>query len=293
MPRAHANGIDLEWEEFGNADDPPLLLIMGLGGQMIVWDEEFCALVASHGFRVIRFDNRDVGLSTKIEGGPEPDLLAAFTGDTSSASYTLDDMADDAAGLLDALGIAAAHVVGASMGGMIAQTLAIRHPDKVQTLTSIMSTTGALDVGQPDPAAIPLLLKPPPLDRAGYIEHSVDSSRVLTSPGFPFDEEGTRERAARSFDRCFHPAGVGRQLLAIMASGDRTPALRALHVPTLVVHGEGDPLITPSGGRATAAAVPGARLLMIPGMGHDLPREAWDTIVDAIVELVATTREPV
>jgi len=184
MPRAHANGIDLEWEEFGNADDPPLLLIMGLGGQMIVWDEEFCALVASHGFRVIRFDNRDVGLSTKIEGGPEPDLLAAFTGDTSSASYTLDDMADDAAGLLDATGIAAAHVVGASMGGMIAQTLAIRHPDKVQTLTSIMSTTGALDVGQPDPAAIPLLLKPPPLDRAGYIEHSVDSSRVLTSPGF-------------------------------------------------------------------------------------------------------------
>jgi pimeloyl-ACP methyl ester carboxylesterase len=293
MPRAHANGIDLEWEEFGNADDPPLLLIMGLGAQMIVWDDEFCALIAARGFRVIRFDNRDVGLSTKIEGGPTPDLLAAFTGDASSASYTLDDMADDAAALLDELGITSAHVMGASMGGMIAQTLAIRHPQKVQTLTSIMSTTGALDVGQPDPAVIPLLLTPPPVDRAGYIEHSVGGSRVLTSPGFPFDEERTRARAAESYDRCFDPAGGARQLLAILASGDRTPALGSVRVPTLVVHGDADPLVTPSGGRATAAAVPGARLLMIPGMGHDLPREAWETIVDAIVELVATTREPV
>jgi pimeloyl-ACP methyl ester carboxylesterase len=293
MPTAHANGIDLEWEEFGSADDPPLLLIMGLGAQMIVWDEEFCELIAARGFRVIRFDNRDTGLSTKIEGGPPPDLLAAFTGDTSSASYTLDDMADDAAGLLDALGIAAAHVVGASMGGMIAQTLAIRHPHKVQTLTSIMSTTGALDVGQPEPSAVALLLTPPPVDRAGFIEHSIGTSRVLTSPGFPFDEEGARGRAARSYDRCFHPAGVGRQLLAILASGDRTPALRSLRVPTLVVHGDADPLVTPSGGRATAAAVPGARLLMIPGMGHDLPRGAWETIADAIVELETTTRESV
>jgi pimeloyl-ACP methyl ester carboxylesterase len=293
MPRAHANGIDLEWEEFGNADDPPLLLVMGLGAQMTAWDDEFCALVAARGFRVIRFDNRDVGLSTKIDGGPTPDLLAAVTGDASSASYTLDDMADDAAGLLDVLGITSAHVVGASMGGMIAQTLAIRHPDKVQTLTSIMSTTGALDVGQPDPATIPLLLTPPPVDRAGFIEHSVGSSRVLTSPGFPFDEERTRARSAESYDRCFYPVGAARQLLAILVSGDRTPALRALQVPTLVVHGDGDPLVTPSGGQATAAAVPGARLLMMPGMGHDLPREAWDTIVDAIVELVAMTREPV
>jgi pimeloyl-ACP methyl ester carboxylesterase len=163
----------------------------------------------------------------------------------------------------------------------------------VQTLTSIMSTTGALDVGQPDPAAVALLLTPPPLDRAGFIEHSVGSSRVLASPGFLFDEELARARGARSYDRCFYPAGVGRQLLAILASGDRTPALRSLRVPTLVVHGDGDPLVTPSGGRATAAAVPGARLLMIPGMGHDLPREAWETIVDAIAELVATTRERV
>jgi pimeloyl-ACP methyl ester carboxylesterase len=293
MPRAHANGIDLEWEEFGDADDPPLLLIMGLGAQMIAWDDDFCGLIAARGFRVVRFDNRDTGLSTKIEGGPAPDVLAAITGDTTSASYTLDDMADDAAALLDALGITSAHVVGASMGGMIAQTLAIRHPHKVQTLTSIMSTTGALDVGQPDPAAVALLLEPPPLDRAGFIEHSVGASRVLASPGFPFDDDLERARAARSYDRSFHPAGVGRQLLAIVASGDRTPALRTLQVPTLVIHGEGDRLVTPSGGRATAAAVPGARLLMIPGMGHDLPRQAWEPIADAIGELVATTREPV
>jgi pimeloyl-ACP methyl ester carboxylesterase len=293
MPRAHANGIDLEWEEFGDADDPPLVLIMGLGAQMIAWDDEFCSMIAARGFRVVRFDNRDSGLSTKIDGGPAPDLLAAFTGDTSSASYTLDDMADDAAGLLDALGIAEAHLVGASMGGMIAQTLAIRHPKKVQTLTSIMSTTGALDVGQPEPTAVALLLSPPPVTRDAFIEHTVATSRVLASPGFPFDEERIREVAARSYDRCFQPAGVGRQLLAIIASGDRTPALRSLRMPTLVIHGDADPLVTPSGGRATAEAVPGARLVVIPGMGHDLPRGVWATIVDAIVELEATTREPV
>jgi pimeloyl-ACP methyl ester carboxylesterase len=163
----------------------------------------------------------------------------------------------------------------------------------VQTLTSIMSTTGAPDVGQPDPAAVALLLNPPPFDRAGFIEHSVGASRVLASSGFPFDEQRARARGARSFDRCFHPAGVGRQLLAIMASGDRTSALRSLRLPTLVIHGDADPLVTPSGGQATAAAVPGARLLMIAGMGHDLPREAWETVTDAIVALVATTREPV
>ena len=293
MPRAHANGVDLEWEEFGNPDDPPLLLIMGLGAQMVAWDDEFCRLVAARGFRVVRFDNRDTGLSTKIDGGPAPNVLGAITGDMSSASYTLADMADDTAGLLDALGITAAHVVGASMGGMIAQTLAIRHPDKVQTLTSIMSTTGALDVGQPDPAAVALLLTPPPVDRAGFIEHSVGASRVLASPGFPFDEERARQRGALSYDRCFYPAGVARQLLASLASGDRTPALRSLQVPTLVIHGDRDPLVTPSGGRATAAAIPGARLLVVPGMGHDIPREAWETIADAIVELAATTRQPV
>ena len=293
MPRAHANGIDLEWEEFGKPDDPALVLIMGLGAQMIAWDDELCGMIAGHGYHVIRFDNRDVGLSTKLDGAPAPDVLAAFTGDMSSASYTLDDMADDTAGLLDVLGIGSAHVVGASMGGMIAQTLAIRHPLKVHTLTSIMSTTGALDVGQPEPATVPLLITPPPADRAGFVEHSVRTSRVLSSPGFPFDEERARERGGRTYDRGFHPAGVGRQLLAVVASGDRTPALRSLRLPTLVIHGDADPLIAPSGGRATAAAVPGARLLMIPGMGHDLPRGSWETITDAIVELVATTREPV
>ena len=287
MPRAPANGIELEWEEFGEPDAPPLLLIMGLGAQMIAWDEEFCRLLAARGFRVIRFDNRDAGLSTRIEGR-RPNLLAALTGDFSSAAYRLDDMADDAAGLLDALGIEAADVVGASMGGMIAQTLAIRHPHKVKTLTSIMSTTGAPDVGQPSPDAITLLVTRPPADRERAIEYGVLISRVLSSPGFPFDEERARERATRSYDRGFYPISVGRQLLAVLASGDRTPALRSRRVPTLVIHGDGDPLVTKSGGEATAAAVPGARLLMIPGMGHDLPRSLWETIVAAISEHIAT-----
>lgn len=287
MPRAHVNGIDLEWDDFGEADAPAVLLIMGLGAQMVTWDAEFCLLLASRGFRVIRFDNRDAGLSTKIDG-PSPNLLAALTGDFSSAAYTLDDMADDAAGLLDALRIEAADVVGASMGGMIAQTLAIRHPHKVKTLTSIMSTTGAPDVGQPSPETIALLLTRPPLDRDSVIEYGVATSRVLSSPGFPFDETRARARATASYDRGFNPVGVGRQLLAILASGDRTSALRSLRVPTLVIHGDRDPLVTKSGGEATAAAIPGARLIMIPGMGHDLPRPLWETIVDAISELIAT-----
>ena len=286
MPRAHANGIELEWDEFGAADAPPLLLIMGLGAQMIAWDEDFCRLLAGRGLRVIRFDNRDVGLSTRIEGRG-PNVLAALMGDTSSAAYTLDAMADDAAGLLDALDIEAADVVGASMGGMIAQTLAIRHPHKVKTLTSIMSTTGASDVGQPAPEAIALLVTRPPVDRESAIDYGVGVSRVLSSPGFPFDEARARARATLSYDRGFNPVGVGRQLVAILASGDRTPRLRSLRVPTLVIHGDRDPLVTKSGGEATAQAVPGARLLIIPGMGHDLPLR-WETIVDAISELIAT-----
>jgi pimeloyl-ACP methyl ester carboxylesterase len=293
MPRARANGIELEWDEFGSRNDPPLLLIMGLGAQMIAWDEEFCARLAGSGLRVIRFDNRDVGLSTKIEDGPPPNLLAAFMGDTSSAAYTLRDMADDAVGLLDALGLTAAHIVGASMGGMIAQTMAIRHPARVITLTSIMSTTGDVHVGQPSSDALPLLMTPAPPERDAFIEHGLGVARVLAAPGTVIDEHRTRERAARSFDRGFYPMGVGRQLVAILASGDRTPALRSLDLPTLVIHGEGDPLIDPSGGRATAAAIPGARLLSLPGMGHDLPKELWDTIVDAIVDLVETAQQRV
>jgi pimeloyl-ACP methyl ester carboxylesterase len=293
MPRATANGIELEWDELGPRDGPPLVLVMGLGAQMIMWDDEFCELLAGRGFHVIRFDNRDAGLSTKIEGGPPPDLFAALMGDTSSAAYTLDDMADDAVGLLDALGISVAHVVGASMGGMIAQTMAIRHPEKVLTLTSIMSTTGNAQVGQPSPEALPRLMRPAPTEREAFIEHFVGTTRVLAAPGAPIDEDRTRARAGRSFDRCFYPIGFLRQLLAIAASGDRTPALRSLHVPTLVIHGDGDPLIDPSGGRATADAIPDARLLMLPGMGHDLPQAVWGTIADALVDLIATAQERV
>jgi pimeloyl-ACP methyl ester carboxylesterase len=236
---------------------------------------------------VIRYDNRDVGLSTKIDT-PELDfassLMAAMGGQEVDAPYLLDDMADDAAGLLDALGIHAAHVVGVSMGGMIAQTLAIRHPAKVLTLTSIMSTTGDRDIGQPTPEAMEQLLQPPATDRDGAIEQSVNASKVIGSPAH-FDEGRTRERAAEAYDRSFYPVGVGRQLLAIVASGSRREALGAVRVPTLVIHGGADPLVQPDGGRRTAEAIPGAALLVIDGMGHDLPPAFWPQVVDAIVDL--------
>jgi pimeloyl-ACP methyl ester carboxylesterase len=232
---------------------------------------------------VVRFDNRDVGRSTKIEGGPRPDLMAAAMGDTSSASYTLDDMAEDCCGLLDHLGVQAAHVVGASQGGMIAQTLAIRHPVRVLSLVSIMSSTGDRAVGQTHPEAMPALLTSPPADREGYAEFVVGAFRAIGSPGFEADEDRLRERARESFDRGYYPEGTARQLVAILASGDRTEALRRLDVPTVVIHGAEDALIDVSGGTATAAAIPGAQLELIEGMGHDLPKELWPRFVDLIV----------
>jgi pimeloyl-ACP methyl ester carboxylesterase len=282
MPRANANGIELEYEVFGDEAAPPLLLVMGLGAQMIAWDDAFCTQLAARGHRVIRFDNRDVGLSTKT-GGPLPDIMACLAGDASSATYTLHDMADDAVGLLDVLGIPAAHVVGASMGGMIAQTIAIRHPERVLTLCSIMSTTGASDVGAPTPEAMQELLRPVSTTKEEYLEASVRSSKVIGSTGFPFDEERTRQRAELHFDRCYHPMGVARQLAAILASGDRTDALGKVAVPTVVIHGDADPLVTPTGGEATAKAVPNAEHVVVEGMGHDLPEGAWPQVIDAIV----------
>ncbi len=210
--------------------------------------------------------------------------MAAAMGDASSASYTLDEMADDCAGLLDHLGVQAAHVVGASQGGMIAQTLAIRHPERVLSLVSIMSSTGDRAVGQPHPEALPTLLTRRPADREGFAESAVQVFRVIGSPGFDADEERLRERARASFDRGYHPEGTARQLVAILASGDRTEALRRLDVPTVVIHGTDDALIDVSGGKATAAAIPGARLELIEGMGHDLPRELWPRFVDLIAE---------
>jgi pimeloyl-ACP methyl ester carboxylesterase len=279
---APANGIEIAYQTFGERSDPTMLLVMGLGAQLIHWPEEFCELLASQGFHVVRFDNRDVGLSSKIEDAPVPDLMALAAGDAGSARYTLDDMADDAIGLLDHLEIDKAHVTGASMGGMIAQTLAIRHPQRVLSVCSIMSTTGDRNVGQARPEALALLMAPVPEDRDGYIEFHVNAFKTIGSPGFPFDEEFLRWRGGATFDRSVYRAGFSRQLAAIIASGDRTQALGQIKAPALVIHGADDPLITLSGGEATARATPGADLVVIPGMGHDLPRGAWPQIVAAI-----------
>ncbi len=294
MPRAHANGIEIEYESFGDPGDPTLLLVMGLGAQMLLWDEEFCGGLASRGHRVVRYDNRDIGLSTKLEGRPCATPLeamqATLEGKPFQAAYTLAEMADDATGLLDALGVAAADVVGASMGGMIAQTVALRHPARVRTLTSIMSTTGARDLPPAKPEAMQILMTPAPADRTGNIERAVTASRVLGSPGFPFDEARVRERAARTYDRCFYPAGMARQLVGVLASGSRREALGALRVPTLVIHGKADPLVPVEAGIDTAKSIPGAELLLIEGMGHDLPPGAWPQIIGAISEHTANAR---
>lgn len=280
---ARIDGAEIAFEEFGDPADPAMLLIMGLGVQMLGWDEELCRMLAAEGFRVVRFDNRDVGRSTRYEDGPAPDWTALGAGDGSSAGYLLDGMADDAVKLLDHLEIDAAHVVGASLGGMIAQTLALRHPQRVLSLASFMSTTGDRSVGQPHPEALGALFNPPPNDREGIAEWAVQNWDVIGSPGFEADAEAVRERARASFDRGYHPKGVGRQLAAIIASGDRTPELAGLRLPTLVIHGEQDPLIDVSGGKATAAAIPDAKLILIPGMGHDLPRQLWARFVEEIV----------
>jgi pimeloyl-ACP methyl ester carboxylesterase len=288
MPRIATNSVELEYETFGKAQAPAILLIMGLGAQMILWDEEFCEALAHRGYRVIRFDNRDVGLSTKLEHAGVPNVATALAavaqGRPPSVAYTLRDMADDTAGLLGALGVGAAHVVGASMGGMIAQMLAIAHPERIRTLTSIMSTTGDPTLPPATPAAMRVLMTPAPTERVAFIEHHVEVSRVIGSPGFPFDEERVRARGARVFERGVSAAGVARQLVAILASGNRKSALSSVSAPTLVVHGTADPLVPIAAGRATAEAVPGAELLEIEGMGHDLPRQVWPRLVDAIAK---------
>jgi pimeloyl-ACP methyl ester carboxylesterase len=291
MPRAQANGVELEYEVLGDRDGRPLLLVQGLGSQLVTIDRGFCDELTARGFMVIRFDNRDVGLSTRLDDAGAPDFAAVWEGNRSSLAYTLEDMADDAAGLLDAVGVPRAHVAGISLGGMIAQLLAIRHPDKVLSLASIMSTTGARGVGQPSAEGAAALFAPMPADREAYLERAVANARAaLAGSAFPFDAEAIRRAAARGYDRAYYPAGVGRQLAAAMAATDRTEALRSLRVPTLVLHGDADQIIGVSGGEATAAAVPGARLRRVPGLGHELPRDAWATVADAIAENAA--REP-
>jgi pimeloyl-ACP methyl ester carboxylesterase len=282
IQRARVGEIELAYETFGERANPPLLLVMGLATQMIGWPDEFCRGLADRGLFVVRFDNRDIGLSTHLDDRGAPDILRLLGGDRSRVPYALADLADDTAGLLDALGLDSAHVVGASMGGMIAQLVALRHPARVRSLTSIMSTTGDPAVGTPAEAAMGVLLAPPATDRASAIERAVDAYRVIGSPGFEFDEQALRERAGLSYDRRYNPAGVARQLAAILTTPDRTADLGAVAVPTLVVHGAQDPLVDVSGGRATADAIPGAELVVVAGMGHDLPRDAWPRIVDAI-----------
>ncbi len=275
------DGIELCYEEFGDRSDPTVLLVMGLGTQMLAWDERFCGMLVERGFHVVRYDNRDVGRSTKVAGKP-PTFRQMALRDKQAAAYTLSDMADDAIGLLDALDVQRAHIVGASMGGMIAQTVAIEHPDRVLSLVSIMSNEGGRLKGQPTIAAYRVLLKPAPRELDAYLDHVVKLYGVIGSPGYPADPAVVRERATVAYERGINPAGVGRQMMAIAASPNRTEGLRGLNVPTTVIHGKKDVLVRISGGRAVAKAVPGAKLVEIDGMGHDLPPGVWPQIVDAI-----------
>ncbi|MFN8194326.1 MAG: alpha/beta fold hydrolase [Nocardioidaceae bacterium] len=276
-------GIELCYQTFGSPDGDPLLLVMGLGGPMIWWDPAFCTLLAEQGFFVVRFDNRDTGRSTKVGGRVRRGtLVRAFAGRGGPPPYTLDDMVDDACGLLDHLGIDAAHVVGVSMGGMIAQTMAIGRPERVRSLTSIMSTLGKRTVGWQHPKLLPMLIAPRGPGRAAYAETSARMWQVIGSPSYPQPHAEVLRRAEDTWDRGFSANGVMRQMLAILAQPDRTPALRRLSVPTLVVHGLSDRMVHVSGGRATAAAVPGAELLLVDGMGHDLPKPLFTGFAEAI-----------
>lgn len=280
-------GVSIAFESFGDPADAPVLLVMGFGAQMIAWHEDFCRALAARGRYVIRFDNRDCGLSTRFDDHPVDMgrfIGAVSSGDIASAMamvpYRLKDMADDGFGLLTALGVERAHVVGASMGGMIAQTMAIARPERVLTLTSMMSSTGESEYGQSSPEARTVLFAPKPQDRDGYVA-AAERGLVWASKRYG-DTSVLRELAAAAYDRAYHPAGVGRQLGAMILSGSRADALRELQVPTLVIHGLDDTLIDPSGGRRTAELVPGAELLLIPDMGHDRPRALWPVIIDAL-----------
>ena len=292
MPRAQANGIEIEYELIGPPEAEPLLLISGHGAQLVGYDDDFCEQLADRGFLVIRFDNRDVGLSTKMEGAPEPDLFGAIAGDYSSAAYTLPDMADDAAGLLDFLEIPKAHIVGMSMGGMVAQWVAIRHPEKTLSLVAVMTMSGSRSAGVPKPEAMEAIAGP----AAETVDESVDQAVAnymrFHSPGYPPEEDRIRIREEKAHKRCWHPVGATRQLLAILASGDWTEQLSGITAPTFVIHGDADPIVQPDGGEAIAKAIPGAELMIIPGMAHDVPKPLWPTVFDAISRNAAGARTP-
>jgi pimeloyl-ACP methyl ester carboxylesterase len=281
-----SNGITLAYETFGDPDAVPVLLVMGLGTQMLAWHDGFCEMLADRGHYVIRFDNRDIGLSTHLRDKRPGRPVAAFVG--RKPAYLIPDMADDAAGLIDQLVPGGAHVVGVSMGGCISQTLAIQRPDLVRSLTSISSSTASRRVGRPrlDIAAM-MISRRAATSREEAVAASIDTWRRIGSPGYPFNEERAARLAGEAYDRCYDPAGVSRQFAAILGTPDRTAALGRLDVPTVVLHGEADPLIAVSGGRATAAAIPGALLRTYPGMGHDLPDALWPSFVDEISAVAA------
>ena len=287
---AKVGALDICFQTFGRPSDPPLLLIAGLSAQMILWEDDFCAALAERGLWVVRYDNRDVGKSTQFDGKPLADAGAAVAerkpGDRIAAPYLLKDMAADSVGLMDALGIARAHVVGASMGGMIAQEVAIHWPERVRSLTSIMSTTGDPRLPPPTPAVMTVFTKPPPKTAEEYVEANVAAWLVFRGPGYPEDEQRDRARAIRAAQRGFNPEGGQRQMLAVYASGSRKKTLPSVKAPTLVIHGADDPLLPLAAGEDTAATIPGAKLVVLPRMGHALPLAVWPQVIDEIVELV-------
>jgi pimeloyl-ACP methyl ester carboxylesterase len=291
MPKAEANGIEIEYDSFGSKDSEPIFLISGLGVQMIRWTVPFCETLMARGFRVIRFDNRDVGLSTYFDDAPIPDLGAVARaiklGEQPDVPYTLCDMAKDVVGLMDALEIQRAHIVGRSMGGMIAQVVVSEYPHRVLSLTSIMSSTGNPNLPPTSAEVMAVLMRHPPHpseDKEGYLSHSVSLSRVIGSPGYPFDEAAQRTQALAEAKRGYYPAGFGRQIAATIAVGDLRARLKTITAPTLVVHGDADPLVSVAGGEDTAANINGAKLQVIQGMGHDLPPELYETISIAIAD---------
>jgi pimeloyl-ACP methyl ester carboxylesterase len=294
MATTRVNDIEVYFDDLGAEGDPAVLLVSGLGAQCLVYDDEFCDLLVSSGHRVIRFDNRDVGLSTHLDGAPADAfaaVVAAASGEPVDAAYTLSDMAADAVGLLDSLELDAVHLAGASMGGMIAQTIAIEHPERVQSLTSIMSTTGESDVGSPDPEVLGALVSimTPQETRQARIDNGVELARIIGTPD-AFDEPRVRERTARFVDRAYDPEGTARQLVAITASGSRADGLSGLDVPTVVLHGDRDRLVDISGGRRTAELVPGAEFRTLEGMAHDLPPSYWERLIGGVVDSAAAQR---
>ena len=288
---ARTGEIELCYETFGDETEAPMLLVMELASQMIRWDDDFCQQLADRGFWVIRYDNRDIGRSTILRHNPAPSRGQLIRRDARAASYSLADMASDAVGLLDHLEIGSAHVVGVSMGGMIAQLIAVNHPDRVRSLVSMMSSTGSRRVGQMHPRLYRWLLRRPRLDRESYVQDVIGTYQAIGSRRFPPDPERIRKLAERAFDRGIHPDGAWRQLGAIVSASDRTPLLGQVRVPTTVIHGDADQLVMPSGGRATAAAIPNARLVVIPGMAHDMPPVLWSRIIDAIVQTAAQAQD--